>query len=168
MRAYFFGNLYLSSIQQGIQASHTVVEMFNKYLPSNFEHSGECCFEPNKQAIALSDWATNHKTMILLNGGYSIAILNLLEFFSESQNPYPWSEFRESEEALDGALTCIGIILPEKIYDTAKEIRDNNGLGLTEIQNYGTYHQAPGSLPVEITKWEFELIKKLNTFGMAK
>ena len=31
MRAYFFGNMYLSSIQQGIQAAHCLGEMFLKY-----------------------------------------------------------------------------------------------------------------------------------------
>ena len=58
MRAYFFGNLYMSSIQQGIQAAHAVADMFIKYSNEN---------EPNYHP--LREWATDHKTMILLNAG---------------------------------------------------------------------------------------------------
>ena len=36
MRAYFWGNMYLSSIQQGIQAAHVVTEMFAKYVDNEF------------------------------------------------------------------------------------------------------------------------------------
>jgi len=73
MRAYFFGNMYLSSIQQGIQAAHVVTEMFTKY-PIDHE-----CIKFDD----LNDWANNHKTMILLNGGYGENLYDLLGFFDQ-------------------------------------------------------------------------------------
>ena len=50
MRAYYFGNMYLSSIQQGIQAAHATHELFNKYMPQP-STEGECCFDANTQSV---------------------------------------------------------------------------------------------------------------------
>ena len=113
MRAYFFGNMYLSSIQQGIQAAHVVAEMFR--IEDDGDDEG-----PRK---ILHEWADDHQTMVLLNAGYSEEIRKLAELFNMGDNPYPWATFAESEEALDNALTCIGIILPVKIYETARMLR---------------------------------------------
>jgi hypothetical protein len=44
MRLYTFGNYYLSSIQQGIQAGHAAVELFNKY-------------ENSEQLNTVKEWA---------------------------------------------------------------------------------------------------------------
>lgn len=148
MRAYFFGNTYMSSIQQGIQSAHTVVEMFNKYTPS---FNGDPCYAFN----LLDNWAREHKTMILLNGGYSSSIRELAKFFDSSDNPYPWATFCEGEDALDGALTCAGIILPERIYELAALIRQNQQNVFEKI------------LFEEPSEWELELITKLNQVSLA-
>jgi hypothetical protein len=105
MRSYFFGNMYLSSIQQGIQAAHVVHDMFVKYQIES------------EQKRTLFDWATNRKTMILLNAGYADEILKLQEFFRSAENPYPWATFHEEGASLNFAATSVGIVLPEKIYD---------------------------------------------------
>lgn len=105
MRAYFFGNMYLSSIQQGIQAAHVVHDMFVTYQVES------------ERKQKLFNWATNHKTMILLNAGYSSEIFALSAFFRTEDNPYPWSNFYEDPDALNSAITSVGIILPAKIYD---------------------------------------------------
>lgn len=160
MRAYFFGNMYLSSIQQGIQAAHVVADMFIKYKSDD-----------GQQADMLIDWAENHKTMILLNGGYGETLRGLIEFFDNSENPYPWESFNEGKDSLDGALTDVGIILPEKIYDTAALIRGRNGQEkLDIIQRTGSLKVVTDTETVirVFDKWEFELLQKLNTFGMAK
>ena len=120
MRVYYFGNMYLSSIQQGIQAAHVTHELFLSYPPCDPNHH-----DLQSDSDILYDWAKNHKTMILLNGGYSEALRELITFFSSPQNPYPWTFFNEGEDALDGALTCVGIVLPERIYETAAALRDN-------------------------------------------
>ena len=124
MRAYFFGNMYLSSIQQGIQAAHAVHDMFVRY-PTR-EHGG---------GNYLWDWATDHKTMILLNGGYADTIKELVNFFNNSDNPYPFAAFHEEEASLNGALTTVGIVLPEKIYHIASMIRN----GETTYKNDDEY-----------------------------
>jgi hypothetical protein len=111
MRAYFFGNMYLSSIQQGIQSQHCTADMFVRYQG-----------EGVKKDI-LFDWATNHKTSILLNAGFSSEIRDLFQMFNSGTNPYPWEGFCEGEDALDSAMTCIGIILPERIYNLAAMVR---------------------------------------------
>lgn len=159
MRAYYFGNMYLSSIQQGIQAAHATAKMFVKYANRAGDANG-----------ILFDWATNHSTMILLNAGYGSAIHDLVDFFSDGENPFPWAKFYESPEALDNAITCAGIILPEKIYDTAAMVRNDPDV-LDEIYKNGTLTVYGNDDEVTIrifTKWEFDLVKKLNTFGLAK
>jgi hypothetical protein len=109
MRAYFLGNYYLSQIQQGIQASHVVGEMHVKY------HSGNELVE----ASAFDEWAIHHKTMILLNGGNQSDLQKFYDFISST--PYVkdlvHAKFHESESALNGALTSVGIIVPEFLYD---------------------------------------------------
>lgn len=152
MRAYFFGNMYLSSIQQGIQAAHVTHELFRKYkTPSVFFDS-------------LANWADLHKTMILLNGGYGDNLRALIDMFNTTENPYPYTFFHEGEDSLDGALTCVGIVLPEKIYETASEMRKDPEL-LEEIRQYGCCAGDFGAW--EFSKFEFELMQELNNYGLA-
>jgi len=161
MRAYYFGNMYLSSIQQGIQAAHVTAEMFTKYLtPASGQEKHEL----------LIDWASSHKTMVLLNAGYGENIRDLIRFFNDYENPFPWAEFYEGEDALDGALTCIGIILPEKIYEGSKELRSNPAAPTTLIEEglLSILNGTPNQKIVHYSKWEAELMGKLNTFGLAK
>jgi hypothetical protein len=165
--------MYLSSIQQGIQSAHVISDMFMKYvtITEDYEITGD------PKRIMLWDWAKNHKTMVLLNGGYGETIRELVQFFDNQENPYPWAEFHEGEDALDGALTDVGIILPEKIYATGSYLRtlrfSDKERALDEIVNTGSL-----VIPAEVTggevttwdfnKWEYQLIQKLNTFGLAK
>jgi hypothetical protein len=102
MRFYSAGNMYLSSIQQGIQAAHCVGEMA-------LEHTGNKMFE---------DWLSIHKTLICVNGGNNASLLDLYNLFTEANNPgYPVAHFREDEQSMAGMLTTVGIIVPEKIYE---------------------------------------------------
>lgn len=110
LRAYYFGNLYMSSIQQGIQSLHTTAEMFCKYRVN-----------PGVLEEVLHDWGVNHKTVILKQAGYSRDLREIVDLFKHDENPYPWAWF--AEEGVDDALTCVGIILPEKVYSTADELR---------------------------------------------
>lgn len=171
MRAYFFGNLYLSPIQHGIQAAHVTSELFVKYrdrFPQN-DH--------------LLNWAENHKTIVCMNGGMSVTLRGLCTLFENSQNPYPWVSFREADEALDGALTCVGIVLPERIYETSKIIRNyrpdtswNTSVmrkmtPVELIENLGQLEvEVPSSGETaiwEFNKHEFKIIQKLNEFQLA-
>ena len=157
MRAYFFGNMYLSSIQQGIQAAHVVAEM-----ALNYGHDANGWF---------LNWAKNHKTMVLLSAGYSEEIRSLVDFFEKKgTNDYPWAFFNEGEDALDGALTCVGIILPEKIYELSKLIRDPEEFKIIEhsVVNSGDWLVNSDGLVWEYTKWEWDLVKRLNDYGLAR
>lgn len=165
MRAYFFGNMYLSSIQQGIQAAHVISDIMLKYVTISEGYE----IDSNSKRIMAWDWAQNHKTMVLLNGGYSATIRELRDFFDDSENPYPWDDFNEGEDALDGALTSVGIVLPEKIYETAKLISDP--LISNMIRIYGTIEittDPENPVEYEFSKWEYQLLQKLNTFQLAK
>lgn len=108
MRAYFWGNMYLSSIQQGIQAGHVIGNMSTKYHDATSDYY---------------DWARYHKTIILLNGGMSCNLHNIVMHLQDERNPFEWECFCESKEALDQALTSVGIILPEEEYNNAALLR---------------------------------------------
>lgn len=152
MRAYFFGNMYLSSIQQGIQAAHVTHELFMK------PHSEE-------GNMYLFEWATNHKTMILLNAGYSEEIRRLVEFFDTPDNPYPWASFNEGQDALDGALTCVGIVIPEQVYELAAAIREH---GHTGIYAGAAPANEVSSMRSRLSQWDGFLAERINEYGLAK
>lgn len=177
MRAYFFGNMYLSSIQQGIQAAHVTGELFCKYTTDGSElHTPES---------VLYDWANDHKTMILLNGGYLETMEDLWYFLEyTTDKPYPYAKFHEGLDSLGGVLTSIGIVLPEKIYLTAAAMRRDrpkrNEMSIADwiIQDekwtvyasnpYGfTFEDGESRRTLYFTKWEFELMNRLNGFNLA-
>jgi len=66
----------------------------------------------------LFDWAESHKTMVVLNGGNSSDLKQRYEMFISICKglEYPYGIFREDVESLQGAITCVGVIVPEKIY----------------------------------------------------
>lgn len=166
LRAYFFMNMYLSSIQQGIQAGHIIGDMAARYLKPGVEGT-------NDIQMMFYEWANAHKTMVVLNAGYGEEIHDLITFFRDPTNPYPWEDFRESEPALDGATTGVGIVLPSKIFTASKMIRDRE-LEPEEISNTGTVSVwTDGSKTdmhynVAVSKWEFDLILRLNNYGLAR
>lgn len=115
MQLHTFVNMYLSPIQNGIQTAHLVQELNNKY------------WAPASTNDILRRWATDHKTIIVHNGGYSSNLLRLYDSFSKSQ--YPFAKFHEEDDALAGALTVVGIIVPQHIIEYAKLYRDGASLG---------------------------------------
>ena len=120
LRAYFFQNMYLTGVQAGIQSQHTTVEMFLKYD-----------YHPGPGAM-LYDWACNHKTTIVLNGGHTSDLWRIHGLLKDKDNPYPWAHFCESEEALQGCITNVGIILPGRVYDYKNQLIEKLGFGLTD------------------------------------
>lgn len=107
MRAYSFTNFYLSSIQQGIQPAHMLVDLFTKYTVPSIERQ------------TLFDWANHHKTMICLNGGTAGTLRDLLPRIAELATALqlPYGYFCEDEFSLDGTMTCVGLIVPELVYN---------------------------------------------------
>lgn len=105
-----FGSYYLSSLQQGLQSAHCIADMFVKYQQSTKEEF-------------LFNWAENHKTIIILNGGNSQELFDLYERFRDIDHPYPFGAFNEDIQSLNGAMTCVGIILPEPVYTLASSLK---------------------------------------------
>jgi hypothetical protein len=153
MRAYFFGNFYLSSIQQGIQAGHVIGEM-----SIQAEHELESQYR---------DWAINHKTMILLNGGMASNLHDIVALFDRNDNPYCHECFREEEAALEGSITSVGIIIPEKIYQGASDWRN----GLIDPQELTEVVAIPGArglmTQMVFTRFDFELMTLMNSCRLA-
>jgi hypothetical protein len=116
MRFYAFTNFYLSSIQKGIQAQHCTAELFTHY---------------NRQSRGgklLYDWAQNHKTTIVLNGGNCADLKNLFLSLRAlcDELGFPYTSFQEDEQSLNGAITCVGVVLPARIYETASLMRTSS------------------------------------------
>ena len=144
-RAYYFGNMYMSSIQQGIQALHCTSEMYLKYVPTQM----------SDQANDLYDWGSIHKTVVLLNGGDHSALIAIADFLDSPGNPYAWAEWNEGDPDLNGAMTCVGIILPARIYESAKELRRPPRYRATEM------------ISTDLTEWELAFIEILNARRLA-
>jgi hypothetical protein len=140
MRFYAFGNYYLSSLQQALQAHHACQEIYNIYQT------------PAKRDI-YSDWSKNHKTIVLLNGGNSADLQDLYNFFNLADNPYLFAKFHEDEQSLNNALTSVGIILPSMIYETAANDRKYRG------ESYDR--------PI-LSAFQEQLVERLNQYGLAK
>lgn len=154
MRFYSFTNYYLSSIQLGIQSAHALGEMFNRYP-----------FGDSPVGRTLREWSANHKTMVLLNGGNSAALRDLWTLLSDPRNTkYPVSKFSEDEASLDGALTCVAIILPESLYEAKWMAPGTAG----NENGYWWYNIAAGVSGHQILGWEAELLTVLKRLPLAK
>jgi len=137
MRFYGFGNYYLSSLQQGLQSAHCVGDLFAKH------------YKNKKKLKKVYDWAQNHKTMVLLNGGNSKQLQDLFdELKSIKGMKLPFVKFHEDEQSLGGALTYVGMVVPEKIYNLAAQMRQGDVEGLKE-------------------NWKTEVARILNRYRLA-
>lgn len=138
LRLYTFTLVQLNTMQQGIQAAHAAVELVTK--------------QDDELVWA---WARQYKTMICLNGGDYTDMVALRGFLASYDNPYPYAHFYE-DESLARLHTSTAIVLPERIYGTAENMRKMN-LGLGE--------QMP---KFPFTEWEWELIERLSKTGLAR
>lgn len=146
LRLYTFINFYLSSIQQGIQSAHLVHELMLKY---QMHSSGA--------AKMVSDWARNHKTMIVLNGGGTQELVSAIETL-RAQDAYPWVEFYESQECLSGALTGVAVVLPESVFN-AERIRFVDAVA---------YYLRPDGEKVFYGHPDYDVLELVKSKGLAK
>lgn len=140
-RFYSFNNMYLSGLQKGLQTAHVVAEMSNTIknifafadAKNEFKglHTDDNVNELQK-ICSYNAWKAEHKTIIMLDGGNSAALQNILnifdKFITEDNVPLAVTYFHESEGALNCALTCVGIILPKCIYEHAAYLREGKDL----------------------------------------
>jgi len=141
MRAYFFTNTWLSGLQKGLQSAHVVADLSQKMLG----HPAQDDF---------IEWVDNHKTIIILEGGAHGDLLEIVEFFKQEPDRYPWTSFCEDEYSLNGAMTSVGIVLPEKIYEWAKGLREG------EYERHEAEHK--------FDEFDLVLIDLLNSHGLAR
>lgn len=106
LRLYSFQNFYLKGIHAGIQTAHTIAEM-------STQTADDCYHE-------YTDWADNHKTIVVLNGGMQKDLEELLEFLGQNSGQFFYGWFHEESGALNGALTNVSIIVPERIFNFKK------------------------------------------------
>lgn len=144
MRLYTFMHVYISSIQQGIQTAHIVGELNNEYSPM------------------VVDWQQEHKTIIVCNGGNSKSIKELIAFFCDRRNPYPFAGFYEDEDSMEGMCTGVGIILPEEIYEAKMKSVPIDSGGFVEI-GYEFENKI-----YTCTTYEYELIKRIKSAPLAR
>lgn len=173
LRAYHFGNFYLSSIQQGIQNHHALAAMAVKYR-----------FGDDAATNMVWDWAP-HPYVINLNGGNNASMWDIVRMFESEANPYPWSFFREDEDSLGGLLTNVAIILPEKIWDAHKSCSTAfNRVGVKTFEEYymnvrNAEHYREEGMPHRIllnfeqkhgkfTHWEAKLVDFLRGCSLAR
>lgn len=180
MRIYCFGNFYLSSIQQGIQALHVLGEMVNKYsicTVAHDDHNEKVFNGDSPQATMLADFLVNHKTAILLNGGAQKELDVLYGFFNSGllleKNEFPFAYFREEEDALDSALTCVGIVIPFRIYELTDRLKkDSDKLIQFRIEEqlnrrgFASYDFDNPNCTIN-NRWEYELAQLLGTYRLA-
>lgn len=124
----------MSSIQQGIQAFHVLGEMMLKYD------------EPELMVDRqFHNWLEHHKTVVCLNGGNNAKLKAFYDLLNREDNPYPFAKFHEDEDSMDGMLTSVGIVVPEKIYKA----------NLDEPSD-------------DLSAWEFELAVMLRRMPTAR
>lgn len=115
-RGYFFVNAnYMKEVQWGIQSSHTVADMFCQYL----DDSGESVTFQDLAFQKLIKWGRYNKTIILLNGGNHSQLNDIyekLEHWSLALN-LPRVKFKEDSVSLNEATTCVGIVIPNTVYN---------------------------------------------------
>ena len=148
LRLYTFTNFMLSSIQQGIQSGHAAVELGMKC------YREQMMLRTGTNWHTYHDWAVNWKTMVCLNGGNAQELKELVFFLCNADNIYPWCGFYESHEALDGALTSVAIVLPERIFKTASQLRNREDLSYL--------------YPESFSDFELNLIDRLINTGLAR
>lgn len=167
LRCYHFNNFYLAGIHAGIQAAHAQHELAHKYLGIDTDASE-----------LYEEWAHHHKTIIVLNAGMAKDLNELVELFKDPENYYPWSEWRESEEALNGCITSIAMVLPDNIYKWSRLVAKawdrkpyEGSLYKTDNPAYFLLKEAEGSAKIlgahsghifnSFNKFEVELMRRM-------
>lgn len=102
----------MSSIQHGIQAAHVIQAMYKKY-------SGTKTKDNRYDAFHIFDqWMKSDMTMIVLNGGNSASIkelmnMTLMTLAIDKKEKYPIASFFEDQQSMESMMTGWGIVLPK-------------------------------------------------------
>lgn len=105
MKLYAFVNMYMSGVHAGIQTAHLVSSMHNKYSDALFE---------GVAADTFHRWAEKDRTIIALHAGDHRGLCQLFDRIEQICLPreLPYGRWHESEDALMGACTAVGVVIP--------------------------------------------------------
>jgi hypothetical protein len=103
-RLYCLTNIYISSLQKGLQTAHVVSDLA---LAARGDSAADQVF---------SAWASQDRTIIILNGGNSLSLERWQQWLQQCGQRWPWAAFREDQQSLNGAITAVGMIVPESVY----------------------------------------------------
>ena len=156
LRLYSFVNFYLSDIQKGIQTGHMAVDLVREYVPDEPETVSQ------NHLNMVADWADNHKTFIVLNGGNNLMLDNTASICARSG--LPWTTFYEDEESLGGLRTCVGVVVPENYFNANYS---SVGVETVEIDGRIIFDQKIDSPPPNSDQAIFNLVKLLKTSRLA-
>lgn len=147
-RLYTFVNhVYMSPIQWGIQTAHVVSALSVKYCAGTPEY---------RKYFA---WAVCEPTILVCRGGN----VGMLKALHEVLTPLadalnlPYTKFHEDQDSLGGALTSVGILVPELLYDAAMTLAENR----VPLFNYADGKSVPTDSP------EYALLTILKTARLA-
>lgn len=148
MRGYFLTNMYLSSIQCGIQSAHCIHDMFIAYrqVPT----------DPANQLLLT--WATDHKTMIVLNGGTTENLEEFYEYLMKFNDLYPFDCF--NEPGIGDAMTVVGIVLPETMIELM-------ALGDDDFSVQVTIHQHGDQVGDRFQPWQLHIADTIRGLRLA-
>lgn len=159
MRLYSFTNMYTSGIHAGIQTAHLVHKgLFMKYynLICASEETNFNDILLNEQYHSLIDWGDNHQTIIILNGGSCNNLELIYKKLVIFGNAHSLAYGRFHEPDLNNALTSVGIVLPESVYDYDHE---------EEIDCQESYLSSGENCNIETSEYVFN--KFLKSFKLA-
>lgn len=110
-RLFSFTNSWLSDLQKGLQTAHVVGALWKKYaIDADLKY-------PYMESSLLNCWLGFENTIIIYKSGDCATLRSISYLLHIEYNPYPWASFHEDENSLNGALTAVGIILPELFVD---------------------------------------------------
>jgi hypothetical protein len=115
MRYYAFANMYINGVHTGIQAGHALDQMWLKYTEMIEQRVDLYTPIYPVQFAFMRTFSKDHMTFVYLNGGDHEMLSDLFGFISTNDGSLPFQLFREP--GLNNAITAVGIILPETLYD---------------------------------------------------
>lgn len=174
-RFYTFTNFYLNSVAQGIQPMHVQGEATIKYILGNKIVKGEQPYAGQGRACrTFTEWLTNHKTVISLNGGDYRGVTGI---YAKLEKLYdhlhlPYAAFLEEEGAIAemATMTSCGIVVPNTLYEavTTKQAEEHFHMALP-AGNYFYIHPDQFDYTMyEENSPEWELIRLLKSCPLAR
>ena len=109
-RAYFFNNMYLNGIHNGIQAGHALDQLWSNLT----EMRGKLTKSAAGKFAMLREFSKTYKTWIILKNGDHESLSEFYRFMG-GQYTYPHTMFQEP--GMNFCATSVVVILPERMYD---------------------------------------------------